>query len=111
VTRRVVVVPRCRWPAAWFALTSARAEFTTGNSTAKGLDSGTVDVIVTSKGESVLARLGLKANGRSPRDPWPDPQQALRAREGVATWARGPAPDDPLEAAFRAYQRRVKGWS
>jgi hypothetical protein len=97
-----VTLPRHRWPAVHDALLGHRSAFTTA-ATANGV----LVLHVSGAGERTLRRLGLRGSVPAGRDPWPDPERPLGAREGVATWAKGPSRDDPLEAAFRAYQRRV----
>jgi DNA-binding transcriptional LysR family regulator len=111
VTRALVLVPRYRWSVVHSALQDGKAEFSTLRNTCTDSHSGAVEVVTGGRGVAILRRLGLSPNGRRVpvRDVWPDPEGPLEARGGVSVWARGPKPTDALEAAFRAYQRRVRG--
>jgi hypothetical protein len=99
-------IPRRAWPAVHGHLTRSGAPVGTGRT---DHDRGELEVLTTSAGAQLLARLGHTVTTAPRRDPWLAVEQAL-ARE-VQRAARAPrarpAAPDPLERALARERDRL----
>lgn len=110
--RRRYLLTRHRWPAAWDALTEARAAFVTGLAQpepGQG-EAAPIEVFVAERGAAILERLGGQLVGSGP-DPWVARMLELARlrREAAAERARHEAARvDAFEAAFRREAQRIR---
>ena len=110
--RRRYLLPRHRWPAAWDALTEARAAFVTGlGQPAPDVDQvAPIEVVVAERGAARLERLGARLVGAGP-DPWIARMRELERQRRAAEAERArhdAARVDAFEAAFQREAERVR---
>ncbi len=110
--RRRYLVPRHTWPAAWDALTEARATFVTGlGQPAPDLDrAAPIEVVVADRGAAILERLGARLVGAGP-DPWIARMKELERQRRAAVEAqarRDAATVDAFEQAFQREAERIR---
>ena len=110
--RRRYLLPRHRWPAAWEALTEARAAFVTGlGQPAPALDQAApIEVVVADRGAALLERLGGRLVGAGP-DPWIARMRELERQRRAAEAERArhdAARVDAFEAAFQREAQRIR---
>lgn len=102
--RQRFLVPRHRWPAAWEALSAARAAFVTGlGQAATGeATAAPIEVYVAERGAAILERVGGRRSGTG-RDPWQARMREFeRLQREVANRAqRDAGAADALEVAFQ----------
>lgn len=109
--RQRFLVPRHRWPAAWEALSAARAAFVTGlGQAATGqATAAPIEVYVAERGAAILERIGGRRSGTG-RDPWQARMREYeRLQREVANRAqRDAGAADAFEKAFQREAERVR---